>query len=166
MFSAVSWSTRVLDTDSRLDFVEISPDGKWVTYTSDEEGELEVYVESFPELGAGKWKVSIDGGTDSRWARDMSELYYRNDDAMMAVPIEEGDTFTPREPEELFRKPFVRGRGLVYDVAPDGRFIMRDRKILTVDEASLIAEADKVGRRVWSEVEAASPVTVPRLPRA
>jgi len=35
-----------------------------------------------------------------------------------------------------------------------------------VDETSLIAEADKVGRRIWSQVETASPVTVPRLPRS
>ena len=50
-------------------------------------------------------------------------------------------------------------------VLVDGQFIMRDRKILSVDETSLVAEADKVGRRVWSQVEAASPVIVPRLPR-
>jgi cytosine/adenosine deaminase-related metal-dependent hydrolase len=53
----------------------------------------------------------------------------------------------------------------VESVLVDGRFVMRDRKILTVDETRLIAEADKVGRRIWSQVEAASPVTVPRLPR-
>ena len=54
----------------------------------------------------------------------------------------------------------------VESVLVDGQFVMRDRKILTVDEAGLIAEADKIGRRIWSEVEAASPVTVPRLPRS
>ena len=54
----------------------------------------------------------------------------------------------------------------IESVLVDGRFVMRDRKILTVDEARLIAEADKVGRRIWSQVEAASPVTVPRLPRS
>ncbi len=54
----------------------------------------------------------------------------------------------------------------VESVLVDGQFVMRERKILTVDETSLIAEADKVGRRVWSQVEAASPVTVPRLPRS
>jgi cytosine/adenosine deaminase-related metal-dependent hydrolase len=54
----------------------------------------------------------------------------------------------------------------VESVMVDGRFVMRDRKILTVDEESLVAEADKVGRRIWSEVEAASPVIVPRLPRS
>jgi len=54
----------------------------------------------------------------------------------------------------------------IESVLVDGQFVMRDRKILTVDETSLIAEADKVGRRIWSQVEAASPVTVPRLPRS
>ena len=54
----------------------------------------------------------------------------------------------------------------VESVLVDGEFVMRDRKILTVDEASLVAEADKIGRRIWSQVEAASPVTVPRLPRS
>jgi cytosine/adenosine deaminase-related metal-dependent hydrolase len=47
----------------------------------------------------------------------------------------------------------------------DGQFIMRDRKVLTMDEAALIAEADAVGRRVWNRVERASPVKVPRVTR-
>jgi 5-methylthioadenosine/S-adenosylhomocysteine deaminase len=51
----------------------------------------------------------------------------------------------------------------IESVMVDGRFIMRNRKILTVDEDSLIAEADKVGRRIWSQVLAAGPVPVPRL---
>jgi cytosine/adenosine deaminase-related metal-dependent hydrolase len=54
----------------------------------------------------------------------------------------------------------------VESVVVDGQFVMRDRKILTMDEESLVAEADKVGRRVWSQVEAATPVIVPRLPRS
>jgi 5-methylthioadenosine/S-adenosylhomocysteine deaminase len=53
----------------------------------------------------------------------------------------------------------------IESVMVDGRFIMRNRKVLTVDEASVIAEADKVGRRIWTQVQAAGPVTVPRLPR-
>ena len=43
----------------------------------------------------------------------------------------------------------------------DGRFIMRNRKVLTMDEGSLIAEADKVGRRIWTQVQAAGPIAVP-----
>ena len=43
----------------------------------------------------------------------------------------------------------------------DGQFIMRDRKVLTMDEVSIIAEADKVGRRIWGQVKAAGPITIP-----
>jgi cytosine/adenosine deaminase-related metal-dependent hydrolase len=53
----------------------------------------------------------------------------------------------------------------IESVMIDGRFVMRDRKITTVDEAAIIAEADKVGKRVWAEVQKAAPITVPRLPR-
>jgi 5-methylthioadenosine/S-adenosylhomocysteine deaminase len=47
----------------------------------------------------------------------------------------------------------------------DGQFVMRDRKILTVDEPALIAEADKVGRRIWTQVKAAGPIAIPGRPR-
>lgn len=53
----------------------------------------------------------------------------------------------------------------IESVMVDGQFIMRSRKILTMDEASLIAEADKVGRRIWKQVQAAGPIAVPRRPR-
>ncbi len=50
-------------------------------------------------------------------------------------------------------------------VMVDGQFIMRNRKVLTMDEGSIIAEADKVGRRIWSQVQAAGPIAVPGRPR-
>jgi cytosine/adenosine deaminase-related metal-dependent hydrolase len=53
----------------------------------------------------------------------------------------------------------------IESVMVDGRFVMRDRKILTVDEPRIIAEADKVGRRVWDAVQKAGPIQIPRLPR-
>jgi 5-methylthioadenosine/S-adenosylhomocysteine deaminase len=53
----------------------------------------------------------------------------------------------------------------VESVMVDGEFIMRNRKILTMDEDGIIAEADRVGRRIWSQVLAAGPVTVPRRSR-
>ena len=49
----------------------------------------------------------------------------------------------------------------VESVMVDGQFIMRDHKVLTMDEDSVIAEADKVGRRIWSQVLEASPLTLP-----
>ena len=53
----------------------------------------------------------------------------------------------------------------IESVMIDGQFVMRDRKITTVDEAAIIAEADKVGKRVWAAVEKAGAITIPRLPR-
>ena len=47
----------------------------------------------------------------------------------------------------------------------DGQFIMRNRKVLTMDEERIIAEADKVGRRIWTRVQAAGPIAVPGRPR-
>ena len=53
----------------------------------------------------------------------------------------------------------------IESVMVDGRFVMRNRKILTVDEDRVIAEADKVGRRVWARVQAATPIEIPGRPR-
>ena len=47
----------------------------------------------------------------------------------------------------------------------DGRFLMRNHKVLTMDEASIVADADKVGRRIWGQVKAAGPIPVPGRPR-
>jgi 5-methylthioadenosine/S-adenosylhomocysteine deaminase len=49
----------------------------------------------------------------------------------------------------------------VESVMVDGEFIMRDHRILTVDEDALLAEADRVGKRVWAEIERAGPVMPP-----
>jgi len=54
---------------------ELSPDGRWIAYTSDESGRSEIYVASFPSL-AGRRRVSAEGGSRARWARSSSELYY------------------------------------------------------------------------------------------
>jgi cytosine/adenosine deaminase-related metal-dependent hydrolase len=53
----------------------------------------------------------------------------------------------------------------IESVMVDGQFVMRDRKILTMDEAAVIAEADKVGRRVWTDVQKARPIVIPGRPR-
>ena len=46
----------------------------------------------------------------------------------------------------------------------DGQFLMRGRKVLTMDEAAIVAEADKVGRRIWGQVKAAGPIAIPGRP--
>jgi 5-methylthioadenosine/S-adenosylhomocysteine deaminase len=53
----------------------------------------------------------------------------------------------------------------IESVMIDGQFIMRGRKVLTMDEDRIIADADRVGRRIWDEVRAAGPIAVPGRPR-
>jgi Tol biopolymer transport system component len=52
----------------------ISPDGKWVAYASNESGDWEIYVTTFP-TAAGKWQVSRGGGTEPRWRGDGKEIF-------------------------------------------------------------------------------------------
>jgi cytosine/adenosine deaminase-related metal-dependent hydrolase len=53
----------------------------------------------------------------------------------------------------------------IESVMVDGQFVMRHRKVLTLDEDRIVADADKVGRRIWNQVKAAGPIAVPGRPR-
>jgi len=55
--------------------------------------------------------------------------------------------------------------GDIESVMVDGQFVMRNRKVLTMDEERIVADADKIGRRIWAQVQAAGPVSVPGRPR-
>ena len=107
---------------------EISPDGQWLAYVSDESGQREVYVSPFPNTGEGKWRVSRGGGTEPLWAADGRELFYRDGPNVLAVAIDTSSAFASGDPQELFSGPYYRtatNRGHTYDVTPDGqKFIM------------------------------------------
>jgi hypothetical protein len=62
-----------------------SPDSRWVAYHSNESGRSEVYVR--PLEGAGKWQVSAGGGGFPRWSGDGRQLFFRDDEGVMSVPI-------------------------------------------------------------------------------
>ena len=106
----------------------LSPEERWLAYVSDESGRYEVYVRSWPE-GASRALVSTHGGTDPVWSSDGTELFYRNGEAMMAVPVESGTSFMAGTPELLFEGRFKLGvhGSLSYDVSADGRFLMIER---------------------------------------
>ena len=113
----------LLDTTFNERNAQVSPDGRWLAYESDESGQLEVYVRPFPDIDSGRWQVSTDGGTQPVWARSGGELFYRSGDAVMSVPVEASASFVSRNPEVLFEGPSLGGRN--YDVSPDGqRFLM------------------------------------------
>jgi len=107
-----------LDTPSSKTWTQVSPDGRWVAYVSDETGRLEVYVQSFP-TGGVKRLISNDGGTRPRWGRDSRELFYQNRGKTMAVTIDSRSELAIGTPRELFSGPYGG-----YDVSRDGRFVM------------------------------------------
>jgi serine/threonine-protein kinase len=102
----------------------ISPNGKWIAYTSDETGSQEVFVRSYPDSGAA-WQVSTDAGRDPIWSRDGKELYFVSGRKMMAVRVQAtpDGAFAASRPEELFEGNVGSGRTRDYDVGPDGRFV-------------------------------------------
>ena len=74
---------------------QISPDGKWLAYASDESGGWNIYATTFPS-GAGKWQVSVGGGTEPRWRDDGKEMFYLDAKGMLtAVSISAGSGCLP-----------------------------------------------------------------------
>jgi len=113
---------------------KFSPDGHWMAYCSSESGKPQVFVQAFPGPGT-KTQVSNDGGTDPVWKRSGGELFYRNGERMMAVPVSTASAFTAGRPQELWKGHYSHGMstscgqpGLSssnYDVTADGkRFLM------------------------------------------
>ncbi len=107
----------------------ISPDGKWVAYASDESGNWEIYVTTFPGAD-GKWQVSRGGGTQPRWRGDSKEIYYEGPSGiLMAVPVNTQSGFATGTPAPLFQ---IHGRFQIsstdtftYDASKDGtRFLV------------------------------------------
>jgi hypothetical protein len=105
---------------------ELSPDGRWLVYQSNESGEPEIYVRAYPGLERS-WQVSEGGGAQTRWSPDGREIYYRSGGRFMAAAFD-GRSAEPRlgRPAVLFADEYDSGPGITspnYDVMPDGRFI-------------------------------------------
>jgi serine/threonine protein kinase/WD40 repeat protein len=83
---------------------QISPNGRWIAYASDESGAPEVYIRSFAERGQGKWRISAGGGAQPQWRRDGKELFYlAADRKLMAVRINGESPFVAGTPTVLFQ---------------------------------------------------------------
>jgi serine/threonine-protein kinase len=107
-------------------FPAISPDGRWMAYSSNESERAEVWIRPFPGQG-GKWKISSERGTEPIWSKDGKQLYYREANRVWAADIRTGESLSHGKPRLLFEK-----QGLVWgsparnwDLWPDGQgFIM------------------------------------------
>jgi serine/threonine protein kinase len=109
---------------------QFSPDGKWISYTSNESGQYEVYVRSAGGT-PGQWQISSGGGAFARWASNGRELFYfAPDGTLMATPITvKASTLEPGASTSLFRAHIVGGgtdmnMGIQFDVSRDGRFLI------------------------------------------
>ena len=110
----------------------ISPDGRWIAYSSNESGRYEVYVTSFPSLG-GKWQISTGGGREPVWSRRGDELFYRGEGLLQAVRVSTATSFSTGPPQKLVEDHFaVVGGHIGYDVSHDGQ------RFLTLKEESFV----------------------------
>ena len=124
----------VAQTDAAEQHGQLSADGKWIAYQSNESGQAEIYVQPFPGPGP-KSRVSTNGGIQARWRRDGGELFYlAADGRLMAVPIRAGSSGSTIEPGAAIPLFWTHMSGAAqsdtvlfpqYSVSPDGqRFLM------------------------------------------
>lgn len=122
----------ILDSESSEVAAQLSPNGEWIAYASNETGAFEVYVMSFPD-GKSKQRISVDGGTHPQWRQDGKELFYwggtnRVATIMRTDVAEDAAGFRAGVPEPVFDHRII---GLLdgrsnYAVTPDGqRFLLR-----------------------------------------
>jgi serine/threonine protein kinase len=146
-------SHRPLFRDTHL-FTEpkISPEGKWIAYTSDETGQTEVYVCPYPVVDeVDRRLVSTNGGYSPLWSPDSRELYYRNGDAVMAVKYVTEPTFKLDAPRVLFRgsffpQPYNYMPAVMnsWDIDPNGNRFLMIRSAQNTDEESAAEKPHKI----------------------
>ena len=106
----------------------VSPDGRWLAYVSDRDGQNEIYIEPFPGPGGRRRQVSTDGGREPLWSPNGRELFYRsgsNGEKMMVAEFEFEPSFNI-ERQLLFEGKYLSNSNrTIYDIHPDGqRFLM------------------------------------------
>jgi len=137
--------TPFLNTTANESYPEVSPDGRWIAYVSDESGREEVYVRPFP-VPSGKWQISSDGGIMPLWSHDGKQLFYTstNEQDYSVVDVRMDGSFFAGKPRLLFtsRQFAVGSPSHTWDVSPDGQhFLMTkfgDRKPNPVTEMILV----------------------------
>jgi len=133
--------TPFLQTEHDERFAKLSPDGRFIAYQSNQSGEDETYIRSFPD-GTGLRRVSANGGRQVRWRKDGKELFYVEDDSLMAVPVTTTPALTIGAPEKLFSDGHLPSKaGVTYDVTADGqRFILSETEMKTAEVRIRVVE--------------------------
>ena len=126
----------------------VSPDGRWVAYSSNESGVYEVYVRPFPDAASARWQVSTAGGTDAVWSHGGRELFYvSGDNKLMAVEVRPGPSFSSGQPKPLFSMASYVSIGPVqsFEVSPD------DRRFLMLRETTPTERNELIVTQNWTE---------------
>src|SRR5207249_3248871 len=101
---------------------DVSPDGRWLAYDSEESGVMEVWVRPFPGADDGRWQVSTSGGRQPVWSRDGRELFFLDREGFLtAVSVGSSAGFAASSPRRLLQNRYPSpGFNRAYDVSPDG----------------------------------------------
>jgi dipeptidyl aminopeptidase/acylaminoacyl peptidase len=106
----------------------LSPDGRWIAYSSNESGRSEVYVVPFPNAQSAKWPISTQGGWEPLWSHSGHEIFYRDAAGfLVAVEVKTTPTFSLGASKVLFNASHYQSFGArrEYDVSKDdSRFLM------------------------------------------
>jgi serine/threonine-protein kinase len=119
----------------------VSPDGRWLAYTSDESGANEVYVRPFASAGGGRWQVSNGGGTSPVWGPGGRELFFLSGAGRMtAAELSTAGGFEVVRLVTLFEVAgfFVDPFHQTFSVAPDGRSFLLARRRSSVAQAGAL----------------------------
>lgn len=161
------WEVRSLDVESRqvatlvqleasaYDGV-VSPDGRWLAYSSDQTGRLEVYVIAFGTDGRAV-QVSTEGGRNPEWSREGRELFFPNATGLFTARVLPGPDFRNETPRLLFRGQF-QGE---FDVARGAReFLMvaiEDERNSPITLHLVLNWRDELRRRAEGTIDTGSP---------
>jgi hypothetical protein len=141
------------------DFAElaptVSPDGRWLAYTSNITGELEVFVRPFPDVMSGRTQVSNGGGIEPVWAKGGGELFYRSESSLVAAAYRADSTFVVESRTELFEfgedRYITRFLGRSYDVDATGQRFLTVRYPGGPADAQEFQAADMILVQNWFE---------------
>jgi Tol biopolymer transport system component len=110
----------VLVTPFNENSPELSPDGHWLAYTSDQSGRYEIYLRAYPGGGA-QWQVSANGGTEPVWSPDGRVVYYRQGSRVMSASLRFDESAHILKRDSLFTGPYLENvRWPEFDIRPDG----------------------------------------------